>query len=173
MGRLAAIHLSEYYSRVTLVGNSSNPQAMNTLGEIAGEIYAQAILQMQRSRSMGLAQYLRTHLVDPFSRVGLASFRLPHYHGKAGVIYVAYFFLIGGIVLAIRRSDPLRPKFRKPSSVCFATILLMAGRVRICGASLLGTATQTCADFWLGNLSRRCPAICPRDAYQAAWKVEQ
>src|SRR6266446_1616902 len=67
----------------------------------------------------------------------------------------------------------LRLKFRKPTSVCFATILLMAGRVRICGASLLGTATQTCADFWLGNLSRRCPAICPRDAYQAAWKVEQ
>ena len=33
------------------------------------------------------ANWLMIHLVDPFSGVGLASFRLPHYHGEAGAIF--------------------------------------------------------------------------------------
>jgi predicted amino acid dehydrogenase len=69
VGRLSAIHLSEYYSMLTLVGNSNNAQALDALAEIAGEIYAQALLQMQRGSTIGLAQYLRTHLNSPLTVV--------------------------------------------------------------------------------------------------------
>ncbi|MEH6435614.1 aminotransferase class III-fold pyridoxal phosphate-dependent enzyme [Massilia sp. DD77] len=67
VGRLAAIHLSTYYASLILVGNSANAQAIDQLGEIAGEIYAQALMQMQRGSTIGLAQYLRTHLEEPLT----------------------------------------------------------------------------------------------------------
>ena len=69
VGRLAAIHLSTYYASLILVGNSANAQAIDQLGEIAGEIYAQALMQMQRGSGIGLAQYLRTHLEEPLTVV--------------------------------------------------------------------------------------------------------
>ncbi len=56
--------------------------------------------------------WLMIHSVDPFARVGFASFRLPHYHGAARVIYVVYFFLVVGLVLVSRRWDPLRLNVR-------------------------------------------------------------
>lgn len=69
VGRVSAIHLSEYYANLTLVGNSHNAQALDALAAIAGEIYAQALLQMQRGSKIGLAQYLRTHLNSPLTVV--------------------------------------------------------------------------------------------------------
>lgn len=69
VGRLAAIHLSTYYASLVLVGNSANAQAIEQLGEIAGEIYAQALHQMQRGHPSGLALYLRTYLLEPVSVV--------------------------------------------------------------------------------------------------------
>ncbi len=57
------------------------------------------------------ANWLMIHLVDPFSRLGLASFRLTHYHGKAAAIYAIYLAFVAGVVLAMRRWDPLRPSF--------------------------------------------------------------
>ena len=56
--------------------------------------------------------WLMIHLVDPFSRFGLASFRLPHYHGAARAIYVVYFLFVIGLVLISRRWDPLRLNVR-------------------------------------------------------------
>jgi len=67
VGRLSALHLAEHYSRLTLIGNSSNPKAIDILNEIAGEIYARAIVQMQGKKMTGLAHYLRQYLIDPFS----------------------------------------------------------------------------------------------------------
>ncbi|MBM3117041.1 aminotransferase class III-fold pyridoxal phosphate-dependent enzyme [Jeongeupia naejangsanensis] len=64
VGRLAAIHLATYYASLILVGNSANAQALDQLGEIAGEIYAQALVQMQQHSTSGLANYLREHLLD-------------------------------------------------------------------------------------------------------------
>lgn len=69
VGRLAAIHLADHYAHLSLVGNANNAQALDTLASIAGEIYAQALLQMQRGSSNGLAQFLRTHLNSPLAVV--------------------------------------------------------------------------------------------------------
>src|SRR5256714_7498415 len=56
--------------------------------------------------------WLMIHLVDPFTRLGLASFRLPHYHGAAGAIYILYFLFVIGLVMVIPRWDPLRQNGR-------------------------------------------------------------
>ncbi|WP_432719543.1 aminotransferase class III-fold pyridoxal phosphate-dependent enzyme [Jeongeupia wiesaeckerbachi] len=64
VGRLAAIHMASHYASLILVGNSANAQALDQLSEIAGEIYAQALLQMQQHARSGLAEYLRHHLQD-------------------------------------------------------------------------------------------------------------
>jgi competence protein ComEC len=76
--------------------------------------------------------WLMIHLVDPLSRAGLASFRLPHYQGAAGAIYLAYFLFVGGLLLAFRRWDPLQPNFRttrrtllqRPASVLAALVAI-------------------------------------------------
>lgn len=52
--------------------------------------------------------WLMIHLVDPFSRLGLASIRLPHYHGAGTLIYMLYFALLGFLVLALSSWNPLR-----------------------------------------------------------------
>jgi len=53
--------------------------------------------------------WLMIHLVDPFTNVGVASIRLPHYSGWSAGIYVLYYLLLGFIVFAIARWNPLRP----------------------------------------------------------------
>jgi competence protein ComEC len=49
------------------------------------------------------------HLVDPFTRFSAASIRLPHYAGKAAGIYVLYYLLLGFLLFALLRWNPLRP----------------------------------------------------------------
>ncbi len=49
------------------------------------------------------------HLVDPFTRLGVASIRLPHYSGMAACIYVLYFIPLGFLLYALARWNPLRP----------------------------------------------------------------
>jgi competence protein ComEC len=50
-----------------------------------------------------------THLVDPFSRLGIASIRLPHYSGWPGVVYLLYYLPLGSLIFALARWHPLRP----------------------------------------------------------------
>jgi competence protein ComEC len=57
--------------------------------------------------------WMMIHLVDPFTRFGFASMRLPHYSGWAAGIYVLYYGLLGVLVLALVRWNPLRPVFIK------------------------------------------------------------
>jgi competence protein ComEC len=52
--------------------------------------------------------WLMTHLVDPFSALGLASMRLPHYRGLAAGIYALYFILVMVLVIAMSKWNPLR-----------------------------------------------------------------
>jgi competence protein ComEC len=49
------------------------------------------------------------HLVDPFSRLGIASIRLPHYTGWQAGAYVLYYVPLGFLVFALARWNPLRP----------------------------------------------------------------
>jgi len=58
--------------------------------------------------------WLMTHSVDPFSALGLASMRLPHYSGFATVIYAAYFMLLLGLVAAVSKWNPLRAHMAGP-----------------------------------------------------------
>lgn len=53
--------------------------------------------------------WLMIHLVDPFTRLGIASIRLPHYSGWAASIYVLYYLPLAFLILALTRWDPLRP----------------------------------------------------------------
>jgi len=52
--------------------------------------------------------WLMTHLVDPFSALGPASIRLPHYSGFAAGIYAVYFVLLTVLVLAVSKWNSLR-----------------------------------------------------------------
>jgi competence protein ComEC len=51
--------------------------------------------------------WLMVHSVDPFARFGVASFRLPHYSGKAAFIYVIYYVPLIILTTALARWNPL------------------------------------------------------------------
>lgn len=53
--------------------------------------------------------WLMIHLIDPFTRIGLASIRLPHYGGWMAGLYVLYFIPIGVLVFGLASWNPLRP----------------------------------------------------------------
>ena len=53
--------------------------------------------------------WLMTHLVDPFSRLGIASIRLPHYSGWQAGVYVLYYLPLVFLIFALTRWHPLRP----------------------------------------------------------------
>jgi competence protein ComEC len=53
--------------------------------------------------------WLMTHLVDPFSRLGIASIRLPHYSGWSSGVYVLYYLPLAFLIVALTRWNPLRP----------------------------------------------------------------
>jgi competence protein ComEC len=55
------------------------------------------------------ANWAMIHLVDPFSRLGIASIRLPHYTGWPAGAYVLYYVPLGFLVFALARWNPLRP----------------------------------------------------------------
>jgi competence protein ComEC len=55
-------------------------------------------------------EWLMVHAVDPFNRLGVASMRLPHYHGWAAAIYVLYFLALGWLVILLTRWQPLGPR---------------------------------------------------------------
>lgn len=82
--------------------------------------------------------WLMVHSVDPFSRVGFASMRLPHYRGWAAGIYLLYFVSLIVLILALACWNPLRPhaitqKKQRPfrrshvemASVMFAVLLAL------------------------------------------------
>jgi competence protein ComEC len=54
--------------------------------------------------------WLMIHLVDPFTRLGIASIRLPHYSGWPASIYLLYYLPLGFLILALARWNPLRPE---------------------------------------------------------------
>jgi competence protein ComEC len=49
------------------------------------------------------------HLVDPFTSLGIASIRLPHYSGWASGINILYYLILTFIVFAAASWNPLRP----------------------------------------------------------------
>ncbi|MEA2680435.1 MAG: competence protein ComEC [Candidatus Binataceae bacterium] len=78
--------------------------------------------------------WLMIHLVDPFNRFNVASIRLPHYPGWRGAVYVAYYILLGFLVLMLGRWNPLHPGRRggmfsvgqvRGVSVAFGLLLLV------------------------------------------------
>ena len=82
--------------------------------------------------------WLMIHMVDPFSSLGLASIRLPHYSGWQAIIYALYYLLLGILVFALARWNPLRPiliferagkialkKYLRFASLAFAVVLAL------------------------------------------------
>ena len=53
--------------------------------------------------------WLMTHAVDPFTRAGVASLRLPEYTGRAAAIYVLYYVPLAALLVCLARWQPLRP----------------------------------------------------------------
>ena len=72
--------------------------------------------------------WLMIHMVDPFSRAGVASFRLPHYHGWPSITYFLYWVFLTLLIVVLARWNPLRPTragkqaspVLRPSRVVFA-----------------------------------------------------
>jgi competence protein ComEC len=56
--------------------------------------------------------WLMTHSVDPFSRAGVASLRLPEYSGWGAPVYVLYYISLALLALALARWNPLAPAMR-------------------------------------------------------------
>jgi competence protein ComEC len=72
--------------------------------------------------------WLMVHSVDPFSRLGAASVRVPHYSGWGASIYVLYFMLLGFLILSLARWNPLRPAVNTKRSRIFPKRALLAAR---------------------------------------------
>jgi competence protein ComEC len=83
-------------------------------------------------------EWLMVHAIDPFARLGVASIRLPGYRGWMAGVYVTYFVVLGFLVLALARWNPLRPpesekthasNFRRvyirTASLAFPSLLLL------------------------------------------------
>jgi len=54
-------------------------------------------------------EWSMVHAIDPLTRLGLVSIRIPHYRGVAALVYVLYLGLLGLLAFALRRWHPLRP----------------------------------------------------------------
>jgi competence protein ComEC len=70
--------------------------------------------------------WLMTHLVDPFSRLGIASMRLPDYSGWPRVVYLLYYLPLAFLIFALARWHPLLP----PSITRVASRTLSPRRLR-------------------------------------------
>jgi competence protein ComEC len=77
--------------------------------------------------------WMMIHLVDPFTRFSAASIRLPHYAGRAAGIYVLYYLLLGFLLFALLRWNPLRPVFITTGAKPFSRRTL-----RIAGVAFAG-----------------------------------
>jgi len=77
--------------------------------------------------------WIMIHLVDPFTHFGVASIRLPHYAGWAGAVYFLFYLLLGFLVFALARWDPLRPVFITGKN----SEMVSAGKLRIAGAAFV------------------------------------
>ncbi len=105
-----------YFHRVpfaSLILNIFVGAAMAVVGFIA--LSAIFVAQISSAAAVPLiwlaekTEWLMVHAVDPFNRLGLASMRLPHYHGWAAAIYGFYFLGLGFLCFAIARWNPLQP----------------------------------------------------------------
>ena len=73
------------------------------------------------------------HSVDPFSRVGLASLRLPEYSGSAVLLYAVYYLPFLFLIVALLHWQPLGPRRQRECKLrryvpplAFAQFLLLA-----------------------------------------------
>jgi competence protein ComEC len=77
--------------------------------------------------------WLMTHLVDPFSRLGIASIRMPHYSGWMAGVYGLYYVPLAFLIFALARWHPLRPV----SITRMASRTLSPRRLRFAAAAFL------------------------------------
>lgn len=85
--------------------------AMLALVAIAGLIVAQVSTALA-APFFGLANvlnWLMTHSVDPLTRLGIASARVPEYSGWSSVIYLGYWLPLVALAVSLFRWNPLGP----------------------------------------------------------------
>src|SRR6266404_6013122 len=70
--------------------------------------------------------WLMVHLVDPFTRLNVASMRLPHYSGWMGVIYVLYYVVLVFLVFALADWNPLSALWIRKTTIFSAVKLRVA-----------------------------------------------
>jgi competence protein ComEC len=77
---------------------------------VAAVIVAQANLWMAMPLVWAVEKlnWLMIHAVDPFTRLGVGSIRLPHYSGWMALVYALYYVPLALLVVAITRWKPLR-----------------------------------------------------------------
>lgn len=83
------------------------------------------------------ANWLMVHSVDPFTRVHIASIRLPEYHGPAASVYALYYVPLVVLALMLSRWQPLQKDLMRregehlftrfaPHAMVIALVALMA-----------------------------------------------
>jgi len=134
-----------YFHRVSLAALVLNifagiaMAAISLLGLLAVFVSSLSLPVSLLVRLVEKIEWVMVHSVDPFGRIGLASLRLPHYHGGAATIYALYFVLLAFLVIALRRWNPLGPPVTEATSRLFrpAQIRLAACLVTVVLAVIL------------------------------------
>jgi competence protein ComEC len=71
-------------------------------------------------------EWLMVHSVDPFTKLGLASFRLPEYSGRGFLVYIVYYVPLILLVVLLFRWRPLIPPVNKKNRQRFVPALVFA-----------------------------------------------
>jgi competence protein ComEC len=126
-----------YFHRISVISLVLNVFVSALMAVLAGAALAAVLLSQTSATLAGplvfLAEksnWLIVHLVDPFSRIGMASIRLPHYSGWWAILYALYYIPLGYLVFRLGRWDPLTPPVsRSPSRVgcrlAFITLVIL------------------------------------------------
>jgi competence protein ComEC len=96
------------------------------LSHVSASLAAPLVMLAEKSN------WLMVHLIDPFSRFGIASIRLPHYPGKWAIVYALYFLPLGFLIFRLSRWEPLRlsiaPRFSSlQMRLAMAALVFMLG----------------------------------------------
>ena len=71
--------------------------------------------------------WIMIHLVDPFTRLHIASIRLPHYSGWSAGIYVLYYIVVGLFIFSLARWNPMGSIWSKGPTIFSARMLHLGG----------------------------------------------
>jgi competence protein ComEC len=148
-----------YFHRISVISLALNI-FVGALMVVLGATALVAVLLSQISATLAAplvflaekSNWLIVHLVDPFSHLGVASIRLPHYSGWCAIVYAIYYLPLGYLALRLARWDPLRQPLARPLSrlrvrLAFIALVILLGTVVFHPFSVAGPDGHLHIDF--------------------------